>query len=84
MVLIASVPGHCLNKNHKFLEFSKSQSQTSKIRHISYENISAVQCTNEREQKTKLDKVPISQIANFRGAGVFGFFTSAKTVFRKR
>ena len=58
-------------KNHKFLEFSKSQSKTSKIHQFDYEYISAVRCTGERGQMTKLEKVATMHNCNFMGVWCF-------------
>ena len=71
-----------LTKNRKFLEFSKSLSYTSEMQHNDYENISAVQCTCERGQMTKFNKVATTHNCDFRGVGVF-FSTlySVKTMF---
>ena len=43
-------------KNHKFLEFSESLSQTSKIQQFGYEYISAAHCTREKRQMRKSEK----------------------------
>ena len=59
-----------LTKNHKFLEFSKSQSYTSKIQQFDYEYTSAVRCTNEWGIMTKLEKVA-SHNCNFMGGWCF-------------
>ena len=56
-----------LTKNHKFLEFLKILSYTSKIQQFGYEYISAVRCTHEKRQMAKLEKVAISHNFNFRG-----------------
>ena len=72
-----------LTKNHKFLEFSKSQSKTSKIHLIDYEYISAVRCTSESGQKTKLEKVATRHNCNFIG-GLVPFCSSARPICRKR
>ena len=60
-----------LTKNHKFLEFSRSQSKSSTIRQFDYEYISAVRCTGERGQMTKLEKVATRHNCNFMGGGCF-------------
>ena len=60
-----------LTKNHKFLEFSKSQSYTSKIQQVDNEYISAVQFTSERGKMTKLKKVATSDNCNFMGGWWF-------------
>ena len=72
-----------LAKNHNFLEFSKSQSYTSKIQPFGYEYVSAVRCTSEREQMTNLEKVTNNHNCNFTGGGGGGV-TSAITICRKR
>ena len=59
-----------LTKNHKFLEFSKSQSWALKIHQFHYEYISVVRCTGERGQMTKLEKVATRHNCNFM-RGVF-------------
>ena len=58
-------------KNHKFLEFSKSQYWTSKIHQFDYEYISAVRCTGEREQMTKLEREATVHNCNFIGGRWF-------------
>ena len=60
-----------LNKNHKFLEISKSLSWTSKIPQFGYEYITAVRCTRERRQMRKLETVAISHNFNLGAGGVF-------------
>ena len=60
-----------LPKYHKFLEFSKSQSKTSKIHHFDYEYISAVFCTGERGQMAKLEKLATMHNCNFMGGCCF-------------
>ena len=60
-----------LNQSHKFLEFLKSQSKTSKIQQYAREYISAVRCTSERGQMTKLEKVATSHNCNFMGGWCF-------------
>ena len=50
---------------------SKSQSWTSKIHQFDYEYISAVRCTGERGQMTKLEKVATMQNCNFMGGWCF-------------
>ena len=54
-------------KNHKFLEFSKSQSKISKIHQFDYEYISAVRCTGDWGQMTNLEKVATMHNCNFIG-----------------
>ena len=61
-------------KNHKFLEFSKSLSKTSKKQQFDYEHISAVRCKSERGQLTTLEKVASGHNYNFRGCWCFFFF----------
>ena len=56
-------------KSHKFLEFSKSQSETSKIHQFDYGYISAVRCTGESGQMTKLETVATMHNSNFMGGG---------------
>ena len=68
--------------NHKFLEFLKSLSKTSKIQHIDYENISTVLCTSERGQMTKFNKIATNQNFKFEGWVVF-FATLQKQVAEK-
>ena len=69
-------------KDHKFLEFSKSQSLTSKIHQFDYEYISAVQCTGERGQMSKLEKVATMHNCNL--LGVWCFLYRCKNNLRKR
>ena len=58
-----------LTQNHKFLELSKSKS--SKIQQFDYEYVSAVRCTSERGQMTKLEKIATSRNCNFMGGWWF-------------
>ena len=57
-------------KNDKFLEFSKSLSLTLNIQQFDYEYIATVQCTSEKGQMTKVEKVANSHNCNFMGVGV--------------
>ena len=69
-----------LTQNHKFLELSKSKS--SKIQQFDYEYVSAVRCTSERGQMTKLEKIATSRNCNFMGVG--GFLYLCKNNLQKK